>query len=272
MVQTTGWPAILGVAAALMLAAPLHAAETSTTALTFDSCTDPEGRTITVEANRSQAKLVQTVEFQGEPIIHYNPDALPRLTSEVRLLFFAHECARHALKTAGKASLSAMQARQADCVGLNTLITAGLLQRDALADLQQQMVFSAPEWELLPGPPRTIDVTSCPPARGNVLKLPVATPPSYPAGGMERLREYLCRPALALPEGLSRRGLRQLHYNPHAVPRRLRRSAGKVAAAIPSRLDAAATPRPAHKSPESRSGSVASRRSCRRPWARRCGA
>ena len=178
MVQTTGWPAILGVAAALMLAAPLHAAETSTTALTFDSCTDPEGRTITVEANRSQAKLVQTVEFQGEPIIHYNPDALPRLTSEVRLLFFAHECARHALKTAGKASLSAMQARQADCVGLNTLITAGLLQRDALADLQQQMVFSAPEWELLPGPPRTIDVTSCPPARGNVLKLPVATPPS----------------------------------------------------------------------------------------------
>jgi len=165
---------MLWIVAALVLVGPLHAADTT---MTFDGCTDAAGRTITVEAERDQAALIQSIDSQGTPVIRYNPAALPRLSPEARLFFFAHECARHALKTTGVATLNITQARQADCLGLHTLISAGLLQREALADLQQQMVFTDAEWSLLPGPPRTIDVTNCP-TRGNVLRLPLATPPA----------------------------------------------------------------------------------------------
>lgn len=149
----------------------------ATTVTTFEGCTDAAGQAIAVEADRDQAALIQSVDIQGTPVIRYNPAALPHLTPEVRLFFFAQACARHTLNMTGAAALTLAQARQADCLGLHTLFSAGLLQREALADLQPQLVFTDAEWSLLPGPPRTIDVTSCP-TRGNVLRLPLATPPA----------------------------------------------------------------------------------------------
>lgn len=157
----------------LVLVMPLHAAEV----MMLEGCTDHRGRTVATEADYQQRVLVQTVETPAEPVIRHNPRVLPQLSPAVRQFFFAYECARNALGTAGTAALTPAQAHQADCVGLNTLLLGGLMARDELADLQQQLVFSDAEWAQLPGPVRSIDLTTCRQG-GNVLKLPVATPPS----------------------------------------------------------------------------------------------
>lgn len=163
---------------ALLLAAPALAEITTT----FDSCSDGRGRTVSAAADPQQAVFVRSIDMSGTPAIRYNPAALPRLTPPARLFFFAHECARHVLGTAGQDPLSAAQARQADCVGLNTLLGAGLLKPEDVPALQTQLGFSEEEWSRLPGPPRNFDLAGCQ-ARGNVLKLPAATPPSAQQGG-----------------------------------------------------------------------------------------
>jgi len=170
--MSTNWWKGLWVIAALAVTESCVAGEVAT----FDSCTDVNGRTVAAEIDYAQSKLVRTSLDAGQPTIRYNPALLPGLPPAARQFFYAHECARHALGDAAKADPPLARVRQADCVGLAALLASGLLTRAEVADLQAQLVFSADEWDRLPGPPRSFDLTACR-ARG-VLKLPVPTAPS----------------------------------------------------------------------------------------------
>jgi hypothetical protein len=169
------WPRILFLATMLSLAHASWAAETTT----FESCTDVAGRTIPVEPDYAQPMLVRTTWENGHATIRHNPGVLPRLTFAVRQFFLAHECAHHAMGDAGSAA-SATRARQADCIGLSTLIASGLMQREDVAGLQRELNFTAAEWERLPGPPRNIDFAGC--RQGNALRLPASAAPSTQQG------------------------------------------------------------------------------------------
>lgn len=143
------------------------AAETTT----FDTCIDATGRALPAEADYGQTVLVQTANVGGLPAIRYNPAVLPRLSKTARLFFYAHQCARPATGSA-----PAAQARLADCVGLSTLLASGLITQEDVPALQAELNFSAEEWDLLPGPRRSIDLTGC--HFGNIVRLPPATMPT----------------------------------------------------------------------------------------------
>ncbi len=144
--------------------------------ITFESCSDTAGRTVAVVADNTLPRLVAS-DHDGEvPTIRYNPMLLPRLKPATRLFFFAHECARHAMGDAGKPALSVARARQADCLGLTTLLDSGLVKREDLPDMQADLNFSEPEWAMLPGLPRSFDLAGC--SVPGVVKLPPATLPS----------------------------------------------------------------------------------------------
>jgi hypothetical protein len=166
------YPLLLTLAMAL-LATTAGAAEV----VTYESCTDAAGQTVPVEADRELPVLVQTGSDGRQVLIRHNPALLPRLKPATRLFFFAHECARHSL---GGGSGEA-RARQADCIGLATLLQAKLLQQEDLPALQEDLRFTAEEWSLLPGPPRSFDLAACP-ARG-VVKLPPAAKPGARQAG-----------------------------------------------------------------------------------------
>jgi len=148
----------------------------ATEAITFDSCTDVAGHTVAAEADYALPTLVQTSDNTGRPSLRYNPSLLPELSASVRQFFYAHECARHALGLAGKAELSYTQVQRADCVAAATLLASGLLQRENLQTLQRELNFDKQAWQLLPGPPRAFDLTSC--RSGGVLKMPAPTMPT----------------------------------------------------------------------------------------------
>jgi hypothetical protein len=171
MTSTTTSLRLLLLAAILFIARPAVAAD----ATTFDSCTDAGGRVVAAEVDYGQPTLVRTTYAAGQPTIHYNPGVLPRLTSAARLFFYAHECARHALGAAGK-PLSVTRAQQADCVGLSTMLAADLMTRDQVSDLQGQLSFSENEWEVLPGPARSINLAAC--RSSGALRLPSPEMPS----------------------------------------------------------------------------------------------
>jgi hypothetical protein len=153
----------------------LHAAGASETN-TFESCSDTAGRSVAVVPDENLPKLVASDHEAQAPTIRYNPNQLPRLKPATRLFFFAHECARHAMGDADKPSLSVARAREADCLGLATLLDSGLLKRENLAELQADLSFSESEWMLLPGLPRSFDLAAC--SVPGVLRLPPATLPS----------------------------------------------------------------------------------------------
>ena len=48
----------------------------------FESCTRARGRTLPVVARSGQPMLVRSAGEVGRPVIRYNPEALPRLTSQ----------------------------------------------------------------------------------------------------------------------------------------------------------------------------------------------
>lgn len=175
MNATTNSIGLLLVTVLFAISAPAPAAEITT----FESCTDTAGRVVATEADYAQPMLVRTVLEGGQPTIRHNPGVLPRLTFGVRQFFLAHECARHAMGDAGK-TVSAARARQADCVGLSTLIASGLIKREEVAPLQRELSFTETEWQLLPGPARSIDFAGC--RQGNALRLPVAATPSARQG------------------------------------------------------------------------------------------
>lgn len=131
-----------------------------------ESCTDSRGRSIAVEADYAQAELIRSVD--GE--IHHNPRTLPHLPDAVRLFFVAHACARASAPTAS-------QLHQADCAAFRILHASGLLDPYGTDGFARELVFTSDEWKLLPGPARSFDFSDCM-TRGNVLHLPLATPPS----------------------------------------------------------------------------------------------
>ena len=135
-----------------------------------ESCTDSRGRVITVETDYVQEELVRSVSGR----IRYNPRVLPEMAPSTRLFFVAQACAR-ASSAADTPTLA--QAHRADCVAYRMLKANVLLNDSELTDLARQLVFTAAEWEKLPGPPRRFDFTDCA-AAGTVLRLPLATPPS----------------------------------------------------------------------------------------------
>lgn len=169
----THLPGLLGVAMALLLSASALAAGVTT----FESCVDANGKTLPAEIDDTQAMLVRTVTDQGKTTIHYNPAVLPRLTFGARLFLYSHQCARQGFGAAKK-SLSVAQAKQADCIGLNTLLNSDMLQREDLPSIQAELSFTDEEWKLLPGPARSFELTSCHQTHGTVLRLPVDVPPS----------------------------------------------------------------------------------------------
>ena len=134
--------------------------------LIFDSCLDARGQAVAAVADSEQ----------GQPLLRYNPDILPRLDNPTRLFFYAHQCARLGLPADQAAS--AASALQANCLGLGALLDGKLLPRADVPALQAALNFSDAEWALLPGPPRSFDLASRPVSDRGVLRLPVAGAPS----------------------------------------------------------------------------------------------
>lgn len=137
----------------------------------FESCLDSHGRTIPAQADARLPVLVQTISQKGRPAIRYNPEILPQLSTNARLFFYAHQCARQGSETAASA-------RRADCLALNTLLGSDQLKYKDLPALQAELKFSDEDWSLLPGPARNIDLSNCRPSSGDVLRLPLPSQPS----------------------------------------------------------------------------------------------
>lgn len=154
----------IGLASTLVMAlsGPAGAAE----AMIFDSC-DSRGQRIPARPDTGLPVLVRAVSDQGRLEIRYNPEILPRLSANARLLFYAQQCARLGLGDVAGA------ARRADCVALNTLLDSEQLKYGDLPALQAELQFSPAEWSLLPGPPREIDLSNCRASSGDVLRLPL---------------------------------------------------------------------------------------------------
>jgi hypothetical protein len=171
----TTYPRLRRLAAALTLLLPWLAGAAEP--LIFDSCLDARGQTVAAVADPELPVLVRGDSVQGQPVLRYNPDLLPRLDQPTRLFFYAHQCARLGLPASDQAN-GAASAHQADCLGLGALLASTLLRRADLPTLQAALVFSDAEWALLPGPPRSFDLASCPVSDRGVLRLPVATMPS----------------------------------------------------------------------------------------------
>ena len=157
---------------ALLPAAALAAATTI-----FEGCSDTSGHTVAVRADDSMPRLVASSIEDGKPTIRYSQVVLPRLLPQTRLFFFAHECARHAMGEAGQLAHSVARSRDADCLGLATLLESGLIKRDELPAIQADLDFSEAEWAKLPGLPRSFDLAACP-AQG-VVRLPVQALPEH---------------------------------------------------------------------------------------------
>lgn len=132
-----------------------------------ESCTDHRGQLIAVEADYQQEELVRGVNGQ----IRHNPRVLPQLPDAARLFFVAHACARMSLPD------TATHVHRADCTAYRMLEASGQLQSIGMHGLVRELVFTSEEWKLLPGPARSFDFSDCT-TSGNVLRLPIATPPS----------------------------------------------------------------------------------------------
>lgn len=132
-----------------------------------ESCTDQRGQPIAVEADYQQEELVRSVNGQ----IRHNPRVLPQLPDTVRLFFVAHVCARISSPD------TAAHIQRADCAAYRMLEANGQLKSIGMNGLVRELVFTSEEWQRLPGPARSFDFTDCT-TSGNVLRLPLATPPS----------------------------------------------------------------------------------------------
>jgi len=186
----------------------------------FESCTDRRGNGVPVLPDTAQVALVRSAVEAGRTVIRYNAEALTRLSTSGRVFFYAHQCARLGLDDAGKDMTSA---RTADCLGLNALLDGGMLKYGDMPDLQAELSFSDAEWELLPGPPRNIDLSTCRPTGLGVLRLPLATPPS---ARQTTWNNCLRGPPLELPEDVWQQRMRQLPGDLRALQGGVRGSAG----------------------------------------------
>lgn len=136
-----------------------------------ESCTDSRGRVSAVETDYAQEELVRSVSGR----IRHNPRVLAHLPDTVRLFFVAHACAR----TSAPDAATPAQVHRADCTAYRMLEASGLMKQSGTNGLARELVFTPDEWNLLPGPARSFDFADCT-TRGNVLRLPLATPPTAP--------------------------------------------------------------------------------------------
>jgi hypothetical protein len=145
---------------------------------TFESCTDSRGHLLAAEADTALPELARVVAGPNGASIHYNPDLLTRLSQNTRIFLYMVQCAAHGIDESGK-KMSAAQARLADCMAANTLLTGNVVTRESLPALQSELTFNNEEWKQVPGPIRKFDLLNCTTSitRGNVLHIPLDTPP-----------------------------------------------------------------------------------------------
>lgn len=132
------------------------------TTLIFEGCVDARGTPVRSLADPALKRAFETRLVGGEPVIHYNatvPQGVPELA---RTFFYAHECARVELGIAINAPRSVGDAWRADCRALGSLVHSGLIGDNGVARLQEQLDSLAPAArDLLPGPPRLINLQAC---------------------------------------------------------------------------------------------------------------
>lgn len=142
--------------------------------LAFDGCTDAKGNAVAALADDKLPAVAQYGLADGQPVIRYNPQILPRLLLETRLFIFAHECGRQYLGLPASGERTVVQAREADCWAYNTLKRSVLSSAPVLAAVEDDMNMVAEDWVQLPGPAREVKLANC--AAGPVTKGSVALP------------------------------------------------------------------------------------------------
>lgn len=129
----------------------------------YGGCVDASGTPVIAQLAPDQAVAVQSVSGTDGAVIRYNPAVVPKLGEAGHLFLFAHECARLNLGMAPGEPRNRDDSRRADCWAGSSLLRSGLMSLDDLGDLQARFSgLGAAEWSLLPGPPRRIDLLSCP--------------------------------------------------------------------------------------------------------------
>lgn len=141
--------------------------------VSFETCSDAQGKPVPVEAVSSLPKLVQISAKQGRRLIQYNPELLPNLSATAKQFFYAQACASLALGAANNES-GISRARRADCVALRALRLSGLLAPGDLSSLQRELAFTDEEWEQLPEPRRSFELAACADKAGIALPGPGA--------------------------------------------------------------------------------------------------
>lgn len=152
------------------------------TTLVFEGCVDARDTPVRALADPALERAFETRLVKGEAVIRYNaaiPSEMPELA---RTFFYAHECARVELGILANAH-SVGDAWRADCRALGSLKHSGLVSGNDLASLQKQLDSLTPAaFDLLPGPPRSIDLQAC----ARALKDDPLRLPNTPGGTEER--------------------------------------------------------------------------------------
>lgn len=146
----------------LVLLLSLMAAESAIGQVTFDGCIDFRGLPVASVMNPSvQDVAMATYAPNGAPIIVYNPYIVSWLSPPTRLFFYAHECAHHVLAH-GVRGHPLVREQEADCWGVQQLVSKGLLSDEDLSAVQQDIAqFGRGDWTHLPGPQRAINLRAC---------------------------------------------------------------------------------------------------------------
>lgn len=131
------------------------------TEMTYQGCVDAEGRSVPSIRDTTIASVAQGRVEGGVPVIRYNPSVLPQLLPARRLFLFAHVCAGVNLGHAPGQVLTMAQSREADCHALGTLLRSGLLKPDEVEAIEANLVFSSPDWAMVPGPAREFQLLAC---------------------------------------------------------------------------------------------------------------
>ncbi|HLW05795.1 MAG TPA: hypothetical protein VKY38_09505 [Azoarcus sp.] len=144
------------------------------TTLVFEGCVDARGTPVRALADPTLERAFETRLVDSETVIRYNAAIPPDMPELARIFFYAHECARVELGSWANASHSVGDAWRADCRALGSLQHSGLINGNDLAILQKQLdSLPAAAFDLLPGPPRVIDLNACSRAlKGDHVRVP----------------------------------------------------------------------------------------------------
>lgn len=139
----------------------------------YGGCTDARGAAVPALSDPTLPAAVASRVEAGRAVIRHNPAVLPRLLPASRHFLFAQTCARLALGHEAGVALDAAQARRADCLAIDSLRRAGLLEGISLPALAADLRLSDEEWAAVPGPRRDLDFATCGGSTGGLL-LPAA--------------------------------------------------------------------------------------------------